>query len=210
MELKIFDWLVRIWWLFGGYIVLTTDKLDLHRKFNTFHTNFLDFLAQILTHVGDGFFVLLIVVLMAFKSLQKSLILLFIFLASSGIAQFLKHLVFKTAMRPMHFFQSDETFHKIPDFTYFFYNSFPSGHATSIFALCTFLAFLNQKWWQQILLFLVAPTIALTRVYLSQHFFEDVLIGSFIGFFTARYIFTYTLSPLEKWDKSVKDILRKS
>jgi len=210
MELRIFDWLVRIWWLFGGYIVLTTDKLDLHRKLNRLHTNFLDVLAQILTHVGDGFFVLLIVVLMAFKSLQKSLILLLIFLVSSGIAQFLKQVVFKTAMRPMHFFQSDETFHKIPDFTYFFYNSFPSGHSTSIFALCTFLALISNKWWQQILLFLVAPIIALTRVYLSQHFFEDVLIGSFIGFFTAKYIFTYTLSPLEKWDKSVKDILRKS
>jgi membrane-associated phospholipid phosphatase len=209
MKSMLFDWLVRLFWIVGGYIIWTTDKLELHRSLNSFHTPFLDTISQVFTFLGDGLFVILLILIFAFYSLSKSLILFVIFLASSGIVQFLKHGVYESAMRPMYFFKDDATFHQIPDFTYFYYNSFPSGHSTAIFALGTFLSFFLVKGWQQIGLFVVIITVAFTRVYLSQHFFEDVIIGSFIGFFVSKYA-TEWLEPYSgKWNKSILKVIRK-
>ena len=205
----LFDWLVRLFWIAGGYVIWTTDKLELHRSLNAFHPSFLDEAAQVLTYLGDGLFVMLLILILAFYSLSKSLILLLIFLVSSGITQFLKHRVFESAMRPMHFFKDDATFHQIPDFLYFYYNSFPSGHATAVFALGTFLAFYFKKWWQQVGLFFGVVVVAFTRVYLSQHFFEDIIIGSFIGFFVAKYVTQWLEPYLGKWNKSISKVIRK-
>jgi len=40
--------------------------------------------------------------------------------------------------------------------------------------------FLTNKWHKLILLF-IAVLVAFSRVYLSQHFLEDITMGSFIG-----------------------------
>ena len=61
-------------------------------------------------------------------------------------------------------------------------NSFPSGHTMSGFALYAFVAFvIPNKKWGGILLFLVAFLVGLSRIYLVQHFLQDVYIGAIIG-----------------------------
>ena len=62
------------------------------------------------------------------------------------------------------------------------YNSFPSGHTTSAFALYGFFAFtMCQKTWQQLALLALAILVGLSRIYLAAHFPEDVLFGSVLG-----------------------------
>lgn len=64
--------------------------------------------------------------------------------------------------------------------------SFPSGHTMAGFALYTFLALnIGRKNWTGMLFFLLAVTVGLSRVYLVQHFLEDVYMGSVIGVFLA-------------------------
>ena len=68
--------------------------------------------------------------------------------------------------------------------------SFPSGHAMSAFALYSVVAFfLIKKKMVAVLLFVTALLIAVSRVYLVHHFFEDVLVGSTIGIFIAMLVY---------------------
>ena len=61
-------------------------------------------------------------------------------------------------------------------------NSFPSGHSTSAFALFTFLALnLAGKRGPGIVLALTAIFVAVSRIYLLQHFLRDVVFGSVLG-----------------------------
>jgi len=71
-------------------------------------------------------------------------------------------------------------------------NSFPSGHTMAGFALYAFLAFvLRPKQGTGLLLFSIAALVALSRVYLTQHFFEDIYLGAILG--TAIAIAVYYL-----------------
>jgi len=68
--------------------------------------------------------------------------------------------------------------------------SFPSGHAMSAFALYSIITFfLLRKKIIALLFFVTALLIALSRVYLVHHFFEDIFVGSTIGIFLAMIIF---------------------
>ena len=61
-------------------------------------------------------------------------------------------------------------------------NSFPSGHTMSGFAFYGLLALLLPKrFYLPFWLFVVALLVGISRVYLVQHFFEDIYAGSIVG-----------------------------
>jgi membrane-associated phospholipid phosphatase len=65
-------------------------------------------------------------------------------------------------------------------------NGFPSGHAMSAFALCTFLALcLPGKRRLGLALFGVALLVGISRIYLVQHFLKDVYLGAAMGILLA-------------------------
>ncbi|NBX80192.1 MAG: phosphatase PAP2 family protein [Flavobacteriales bacterium] len=195
---------ILIFWIASLLLILFTPKLELHQALNSYHTSFLDTIAKYATNVGDGLFFVIIALIFLFISIQKSVVFLLSFLLSAGITQFLKHFVYASHFRPMHHFQNVADFHKIDGLTYHFANSFPSGHSTSCFALFTVfvLFYSSKKSWQMVFL-LAAISFAFTRVYLSQHFFEDVFVGSLIGTLTAYFIYFFIGPKLEKWNYSI-------
>jgi membrane-associated phospholipid phosphatase len=61
------------------------------------------------------------------------------------------------------------------------------------FAFFSFLAFcIPQKRWAALLLFLAALLVGVSRVYLGQHFEEDVLLGSVLGLLLSALVFRYS------------------
>ena len=70
--------------------------------------------------------------------------------------------------------------------------SFPSGHTMSAFALYTFIALIfNKNIASDLLLFLLAALIGISRIYLVQHFLIDVIAGTYCGILIG--ILTYFL-----------------
>jgi membrane-associated phospholipid phosphatase len=189
---SIFFWIILLFWILGFILIINTDQLELHKKLNGFNTSILDKIVPYATYIGDGLFAILLVVFFFFFKKKHSLILLLSFLISSGITQFLKQVVFPNVMRPFHYFQNDDCFHLVKGVVMHTQNSFPSGHATTCFAIfTTFTLFWKNDQRLQGLFAFGAILFALTRVYLSQHFLEDVLAGSFIGTITAYLVCQY-------------------
>jgi undecaprenyl-diphosphatase len=71
--------------------------------------------------------------------------------------------------------------------------SFPSGHATSFFALALAVFFINKKWgWR----FLVATiVIGIARIFVGVHWPSDILGGAIIGLGSAFLIKMLLPSP---------------
>ena len=66
--------------------------------------------------------------------------------------------------------------------------SFPSGHTAGAFAVWSLLAFQFSNKTLQLVCLLIAIIVGISRVYLAQHFPQDVLFGSAIGIGAALII----------------------
>jgi membrane-associated phospholipid phosphatase len=60
----------------------------------------------------------------------------------------------------------------------------------SVFAFFFSLSIITKHKAGQVLYFTVAMLVAYSRVYLSQHFAEDILAGSFVGVFVT-FLYAY-------------------
>lgn len=202
---------ILLFWTIGIVILLMTEKIQFHRKLNIFHNYLLDEIAIVLTNVGDGLFAVFIGLVFLFIEIRVAVLIILSFLISAGITQFLKHVVFSDSFRPMHYFGSDKSFHLIQGMEYHLNNSFPSGHSTTCFALFTMLAiYFSTRKLLQVFFVFMAIVFAFTRVYLSQHFFEDILAGSIVGVLCSIVIWLILNDKLLHWNTSLLNLMKKS
>jgi len=123
---------------------------------------------------------LTVIILMAVKYRYAVIVGLSNIIASI-ITQALKQTVFNDVVRPKKFFEGIQELYFVPGVENHLYFSFPSGHATCAFSLYFALALLVKNKALELSLFFVALLVGYSRIYLSQHFFEDVYAGSLIG-----------------------------
>ncbi len=92
-------------------------------------------------------------------------------------------------------------------------SSFPSGHTMSGFALFYLLSTMSKKWAVGIFFFILALTVGLSRVYLFQHFYKDILFGACLGIivsYLVQFIFSFVNeSPKHLINKNLFQILQK-
>jgi membrane-associated phospholipid phosphatase len=186
--------------LIGCLFLFFTAKIDGHIFVNSTHTPVLDFFFTYLTHVGGGTFVVvgsLILTLILWNRHRFAVPLLAainLFLVA-GISQFLKHIVFSDAARPIKFI-GRELLYTAPGVDMHTSNSFPSGHTAAGFAFFALVAFLYGKnKWIQFFCAITAILIGYSRIYLSQHFLEDAVLGGVVGLgcFTISYVIVKNL-----------------
>ncbi len=82
--------------------------------------------------------------------------------------------------------ESSHSFH--PFSTRSRFASFPSGHASTAFAMATVIADQSKKAYIDILAYSLATMAAFSRVHLDKHWASDILVGSAIGYFVAKKI----------------------
>ena len=143
--------------------------------------------------------IILIVIVFLLVKFKQAIQLGLAYILSSLTAQFLKHSFFSDALRPRKFFEGIHELYFVPGVEVYSFNSFPSGHACNAFALFFCLALISTNNFVKFLCLLMALVISLSRVYLSQHFFMDIYVGSIIGVLSslAAYYFLGTSSRLK-------------
>ncbi len=151
-------------------------------QLNLFHTEWMDRLFIIITFLGDGIFLLAVALMLVMARRQELAIKLAAAFVVSGIlVQVLKNTI--TAPRPKVLLQllNQPYQYFIDGITRIGNSSFPSGHTATFFALATLLAMQTKNRYWQLFFLLMALLVGYSRIYLGQHFLQDVLMGSFIG-----------------------------
>jgi len=172
--------------------VLGTDKLALHASINMHHSAAADLVLGWLTHLADGLVPTAIALLILLFGTRRSFLMIALSCGVSAIiVQGLKQLVFKDMDRPWKFKEALGDMHWVEGIELHAFNSFPSGHATAAFSMCLALAVIYDRRWAAIPFAVIAGLLAFTRVYLSQHFTEDILAGSTVGCVVALLIYRW-------------------
>lgn len=186
-----------LWILTGLGIILLTDKEELHLAINAYNHPLMDNVFKYITHLGDGIFAALIVLLGFIYSVRYGVIGLLGLSVASTITQVLKRNVFADHHRPASFFKELADFHFVDGVSLHTHFSFPSGHATAAFCTFFFLAYIGARPWLQVSAFVLGWITAFSRVYISQHYFEDIYAGSIIG--TGVLFFSIVLLHHKQW-----------
>lgn len=185
--------------LSAGMVLMVLPKGDIHLWINQYHSPFFDRLFCLITLLGDGWVVTLPVLLLLFVSFRDSVFILVAYLSTGLVAQIMKRFVFEDCARPVRFFQDNAQLHLVEGVRMLGSHSFPSGHATSAFALFLGLALISRKRSLQFPALLLATGVAFSRVYLSQHFLGDIVAGSLIGTLGALAIYILFYRQDRKW-----------
>lgn len=157
---------------------------------NGWHNDVFDFIFNAITNLGDGVFAVAVIIAVFLFRKPHTLQGILCFAISSSVTQVLKRLVFYDHLRPSVKMRDFEELHYVPGVTMHELHSFPSGHSTSAFAVFLFLALIGSNKKLGAAFFALAVLVGLSRIYLLQHFFEDVLTGSLIGVVTTTIIYS--------------------
>lgn len=158
-----------------SFIQITTQK-ELHLLLNSYHTESLDNIFYWITYLGDGRVFFFVPVLLVLTTLRKTIFVFSATAIASIATQIIKRIM--QFPRPSKVFEEGELY--IVNGMNLHQNfSFPSGHTTTAFALFFSLSILKPKY--AALFIVLAALSGFSRIYLSQHFLEDVVAGSLVG-----------------------------
>ncbi|MCK8491841.1 phosphatase PAP2 family protein [Spirosoma sp. RP8] len=182
-----------------GALQLLYTQEQLMQWVNKRNSLLADELFPYLTYMGDGAFFVIVCVILLIYNRRVGFVAFASFALSSLTSLFLKTVVFPNSPRPLKFFEhSTYEYHLIKGLDIYSYNSFPSGHTTSAFAVFGLLAFLDARKNRGYFFFLLCILTGYSRVYLFQHFVEDVYVGSIVGTVSSVIIYLF----LHDWMKS--------
>ena len=162
------------------FLVCVYNKFSLHLYINQFHTSFLDLFFKYTTHLGDG--IMFGVLVLFFFIIKKRMALVFLIsgIVTLLVTHFFKKIIFKGIPRPVEAL-GEESLYLIKGIKIAYWNTFPSGHTITAFAIFTILCLYFRKSTWQYLWLALALVAGVSRVYLSQHFWIDIFVGSTLG-----------------------------
>ncbi len=168
------------------------DRFTLHAAINAHHAPWMDLIFRYATHLGDGLVAVLLALVLLFTHGMRSFLMMGASWGfSSIITQLLKRLVFPDVHRPARHRDVLGDMHWLPDLDLNHHFSFPSGHSTTAFAMCLALAVIIARPAWGVFLAVIAGMLAFSRVYLSQHFTEDIVAGAAIGTMTTVLVYRW-------------------
>lgn len=187
-------------------LMLIFTKEELYFAINHRHTVFTDVFFENLTLLGASTGCIVIVLITYIINYRTGFLLTSSYIITFIISQTIKHLV--KAPRP-HLFFSKKIYdiYLIKGVVMLDTDSFPSGHSVSAFtAAVVFTYVAKNKSWGYLWL-LLAVLIAYSRLYLSEHFLQDVTAGSALGVFITvfwlKWIDQKPFLQTEKWNRGL-------
>jgi len=219
MNISIKDVLQRIRPFFILYLILLCccfvikllySKDDIYFAVNTRHTDFLDAVEPYITDLGDGWTIVILAAIISLYNYRVAFLMVTTFLVSSLGVQIAKFCF--DAPRPKLYFKNQlSRLYFVKGVDILSTHSFPSGHTLTAFATGVLVTYLvKNKNWAYLLIF-YGVMVGFSRMYLSEHFFEDVVAGSAMGVFLAvcwiRWIDSRKFINSPKWNRG---LLKKS
>jgi membrane-associated phospholipid phosphatase len=182
---RIYSVLCCIYFIAGGFFLLNLQKGDEILLFDAHRTTFGNFFFLYITRYGEEIpFILAFLFFLTQKQYSKAIGIPLLVLLVTTTSYLLK--TYFAQARPGSFFKSIGQLEKMNLVDGVQLNmgmtSFPSGHTLSAFAISTFLVLTipaNNLW--SVVFFLLASLVAVSRIYLVQHFFVDVYFGATVG-----------------------------
>ena len=161
-------------------IKLVYAREEIYFTVNGLNSPLADFLAPYATDLGNGWTAVVMSAILALFSYRKAFILVTSWAVTSLSAQLIKHIV--KAPRPKLYFHDQlSRIHFVKGMYIDMHDSFPSGHTVTAFTMAVIFTYWGKnKAWGPVFL-LIAVIVGYSRMYLSEHFFEDVTSGSVIG-----------------------------
>lgn len=189
MKISLTAILRRIRWMVMPYLLiliiclvikLTFTREEIFFTVNRYNYSFADLIAPYITDLGNGWTAVVIAALATLFSYRKAFIIATAYGVTSIFAQIVKHifdaprpkLYFKDQLNRIHFAKGVEVFSL---------HSFPSGHTVTAFSLAVLFTYWSRNKALGPVFLLSAIVVGYSRMYLSEHFFEDVVAGSVIG-----------------------------
>jgi len=182
--------------MFLVVILFTYSKTDGTLWANQYWSPFQDVLYKYMTYLGDFGMATLVLLALLFWKFKYAVIAVVSFGATAGVTQFLKKIIFYDIKRPMYhedlwkIYKHGEI-HLVEGVKQMSDYSFPSGHTTSAFSIFCLIALLSKNKWIGFVCSVFAVLIGYSRVYLCQHFYEDIFVGSLIGAIGSLLIYSY-------------------
>ena len=192
-------------------IKLLYTKQQIYFAVNGLYSSFADEIAPYITDLGNGWTVLALSAILVLFNYRTAFLMATTYAITSLSVQIIKYIA--DADRPTLLYHDKlSTMHIVKGIYMLQYYSFPSGHTVTAFSTCLLVTYLlkNKNWgW---LLFLLAVVVGYSRMYLSQHFFEDVTVGSAVGVVLTvlwiSFIDSKKFIHSEKWNRGL--LLKKS
>ena len=215
--MKYFNFEIKRLWLFYSLyavfvvtllvLLLTHSKADLHVWMTSCHSDASDLFFKYYTEVG-GWIPFLVAAMALFYRFRVGLLILVAQLFTGLIEQLAKWAW--NEPRPKLYFEQfypQISLHQVAGVHLHSHNSFPSGHTTAAFSMFFVLAMATDKKPLHVLYLTLAILVGYSRVYLSQHFAVDVLVGSMVGvFFSLPCGYWVEKLPLRWADGSLRDV----
>lgn len=161
-----------------GAILPFTEKGDFSLWLNFRHSPAADALFRYITWMGDGIVIGIFCLVLLFVKLHWGISMTVVSFFSAFLVSLLKKEY--NEPRPSVVFEHMDL-HYVDGLELYKNFSFPSGHSAAAFTLFLLLSFFvtNQRY--QYLFFVLACGVAVSRVYLMQHFLVDVYVGALLG-----------------------------
>lgn len=215
MNISIKDVLYKVRYFFIPYLILLCacfaikllfTREQIYFAVNSHNYPVADTLAPFFTDLGDGWTTISIAVILLFFNYSRALLMGIVYAVTSISAQIVKHIF--DAPRPKLYFQNQLShIHFVKGVEMFSFHSFPSGHTVTAFSTGLLITYWCRKKIWGLPLLLVAILVGYSRMYLSEHFFEDVIAGSTIGavitVFLIRWIDSRHFMHSQKWNRGL-------
>jgi len=164
---------------------------------NGLHTESLDLFFSFITEFGNGLLFAPIILLIAFRSYRYAFLGISVWAMHGLLCLIFKRLFFSDFKRPAALLDHS-LLHFVDGVNVHHHYSFPSGHTATIFCLAVFVSLVYKNRLLTFGMLLLAIVVGCSRIYLLQHFLEDVLAGAVVGAITSfsfYHYFTFTRFP---------------
>ena len=190
------------------FLIASIVFLALHSKvdgfilLNSYHSQPLDLFFMIYTNVGDGLYSIgLFLLLLWFRKPLPGWEIVFAFLLAGLMVQVLKNIF--PMPRPQTLLEHTSYPYFIHGFTHVGNASFPSGHTATAFGTVTILSIFAKNKNISLLYLLAAILVGYSRIYLGEHFLQDVLTGALIGVPVALIVY-FAIDAHPSWKEKLE------